>query len=518
LGRTEFCGFPLTPTYNRSLYLYSEEGSYFVTQFLEMNLSGLDYDPAKLENMRCADTESFEDEKSLFDFLKNLLAIENFDIIVIDSYSDYLSKLGAELNNNDHARTVKHKSKFLKQNGCVVLLNHHASDKNKEVGTFLGATGFKQICRTIIEIVEDNNQRILSCAKNQYGRKFEPIVCNLTEHFLFEPTGDIMTKDELQTLAAGFSAMPPRRVGKPKLAPTDPETVKLIFGDSPTMKTVGIKRELIKHFSVSDRTQDFWINDVLVHVSELGVAGSNKISSCNLPANFRNYNAGVTASAQVMKIANVNITFADNNYTKAFPHQMSGSGASSYQTQTGAAAHGQTCVWTNGANPAAAAPTATTAALGSGLGGIFIANINGLAVTTDFIIQSYQVPLGTALIPGKSLYITGIKVSGVNTVAANGAGLTTWAMALAYGHTNVSLATAEGVISKAPRRIPLGVQSLGNAAPIGTVVAPDLLYSFVTPVCVQPGEFVQTILRFIINTSVATQAINFYVTFEGYFE
>lgn len=262
----------------------------------------------------------------------------------------------------------------------------------------------------------------------------------------------------------------------------------------------------------------FWINDVLVAVIQLGSAGSNTISSCNLPINFRNYNSGVTAAAQVMKIANVNITFADNNYTKAFPHQMSGSGAASYQTQTGAAAHGQTAVWTNGANPTAAAPTATTAALGAGLGGIFIANINALAVTTDFIIQSYQVPLGTALIPGKSLYVTGIKVSGVNTVAANGAGSTTWAMALAYGHNAVSLATAEGVATKAPRRIPLGVQSLANAAPIGSVAAPDLLYSFVTPVCVQPGEFVQTILRFIVNTSVATQAINFYVTIEGYFE
>lgn len=262
----------------------------------------------------------------------------------------------------------------------------------------------------------------------------------------------------------------------------------------------------------------FWINDQLVAVIELGASGSNTVSSCNLPAHFRTYNSGITAAAQVMKIANVNITFADNNYTKPFPMQMAGSGAVCYQTQTGAAAHGQTAVWTNGANPAAAAPTATTAALGSGLGGIFIANINGLAVTTDFIIQSYQVPLGTAILPGKCLYITGFKLSSVNTVAANGAGLTTWAMALAYGHTNVSLATAEGAAAKAPRRIAMGVQSLGNAAPIGTMCSPDLAHTFVTPICVQPGEFIQTILRFVVNTSVATQALNFYVTFEGYFE
>lgn len=280
---------------------------------------------------------------------------------------------------------------------------------------------------------------------------------------------------------------------------------------------VGVDKTTNFVIAIGSGAVHFWINDVLVSVIAVTGAAANSISSCNLPVNFRTYNSNVTAAPQVMKISNVNITFADNNYTKPFPHQMAGSGASATQTQTGTATHGQTSVWANGANPTAAAPTATTAALGTGLGGIFIANINGLAATTDFIIQSYQVPVGTALIPGKTLYITGYRIVGVNTVVANGAGLTTWALALAYGHTAVSLATAEAATTKAPRRIPVGVQSLDASAPVGKSTN-EVVRNFQTPIVVQPGEFIQTILRFIVNTSVATQAINFYIAFEGYFE
>lgn len=270
--------------------------------------------------------------------------------------------------------------------------------------------------------------------------------------------------------------------------------------------------------SLGTSTVHFWINDILVASMKLPVAGSISISSCNLPVMFRTYNTAITGAAQVTKIANSAVTLGDGNYSKPYAHQMSGGGNASYQTQTGAATHGQTAVWTNSANPTAAAPTNTTAALGSGLGGIFIANINALAVTTDFIISSFQVPVATAAIPGRSLYVTGVKISSVNTVVANGAGPTTWAMAIAYGHTSVSLATAEAATTKAPRRIPVGVQSLANAAVIGQPASPDISYSFSTPICVQPGEFIQTILRFISNNSAATEALNFYITFEGYFE
>lgn len=262
----------------------------------------------------------------------------------------------------------------------------------------------------------------------------------------------------------------------------------------------------------------FWIDDVLVATINLQNAGYILTASANLPVYYRTYNTALTSIAQSMKVSFLNVALGDWHYNKPYGHAAAGSGRNSAVTQTGATTIGQTAVWTNSTNPAAAAPTNTTAALGSGLGGIFIANISALAVTTDFIISSYQVPLGTATFPGKSLYITGIRISAVNTVVANGAGPTTWALALAFGHTSVSLATTESATAKAPRRLPLGVQTLAAAAAVGQPATNDINISLQSPIGVQPGEFVQTIFRLISNNSAATEAVNFYVQFEGYFE
>lgn len=281
---------------------------------------------------------------------------------------------------------------------------------------------------------------------------------------------------------------------------------------------VGVNTSRNFVISVGANIVTFWIDDVLVATMNLQTSGYATTSSGNLPVMFRTYNTALTSLAQSMKVGYVNLALGDWAYNKPFPHSAAGAGRSSTVNQTGAATIVQTAVWTNSTNPAAATPTNTTAALGSGLSGIFIANINALAVTTDFIIQSYQVPLGTAVIPGRSLFVTGIRVSAVNTVVANGANPTTWALACAYGHTAVSLATTETATTKAPRRFPLGVQTLPATAPVGTTATDGINTSFVSPIMVQPGEFIQTILRFVSNNSAATEAINFYIHIEGYFE
>lgn len=261
----------------------------------------------------------------------------------------------------------------------------------------------------------------------------------------------------------------------------------------------------------------FWIDDVLVATIVLPTGGYSATSSNNLPILFRNHNTSATSAVQSMKIGGVNVSLGDWHTSKNYAHQMSGAGFHSSIVQTGSTP-GQTAQWANSANPSAAAPTNTTAALGSGLGGIFIANVNGLAVTTDYIISSYKVPTGTSTLFGKTLYITGVKVSAGVAGAANGAGgPTTWALALAYGHTTVSLATAESGTAKAPRRIPLGLQSVATSAAIGTI-ANECSTSFNTPIVVNQGEFVQVIMRLLVNNSSASQTSNFYISFEGYFE
>jgi hypothetical protein len=152
----------------------------------------------------------------------------------------------------------------------------------------------------------------------------------------------------------------------------------------------------------------------------------------------------------------------------------------------------------NEANVTAAVPTTTTAALGSGLGGTFWETVS-LAVNTDGIIMSYQVPAGSATVQGRRLCLRGMYLTSyVQTVIVGGPYVAEWF--LAFGHTAVSLATTEAATTKAPRRIALPfTQVISAAQAVSTVVsqAENFVDFGDAPVFVNPGEFVQLCTRHI---------------------
>lgn len=258
----------------------------------------------------------------------------------------------------------------------------------------------------------------------------------------------------------------------------------------------------------------FWIDNILVAEIPAPAGQGVTTASMNLPMTFRNYNSSATGVAQVMKVSMVNVTLGDQGMAKPWSHVMAGAGAHISQGQTGQVM-GSTSLYTNSLAPGAgAAMTNTTAALGTGLGGQFSAQPT-LAVGTDGIVCSYQVPLGTSAVPGKSLYITRININAAVTTALTG-GPVVYAYSLAYGHTSVSLATTESASTKAPRRMVVGLQTFPATAAVGTI-GTLLGLDFAAPVLVQPGEFIQIVAK---NIGVVTSAgvITFYVGFGGYWE
>jgi len=275
-----------------------------------------------------------------------------------------------------------------------------------------------------------------------------------------------------------------------------------------------------RHFlvAIGDDHVKFWIDDVMVARIDRGAAASSMTASGQMPLLFRTYNTGVTSAAQVLRIGMASVQVGDMALCKPMAHLCAGAGWMAYQGQTGGTM-GTTATYANSADPAAAAGLSnTTAAVGSGLGGQFRFNAAATA-TTDGIVSSFQVPAGTAALPGKTLYITGVKIAAVNTGAAVATTATLLAWSLAFGHTAVSLATAEAATTKAPRRIALGLM----AWPIGAAIAAmpdkgDLYMPFSSPIAVQPGEFVQTVAKFVIGTATASQVILCHVTFDAYYE
>lgn len=259
----------------------------------------------------------------------------------------------------------------------------------------------------------------------------------------------------------------------------------------------------------------FWIDNVLVATVDLPTAGALITASESLPVLLRNYNSGVAGAAQVMRAANVTVSFSDSQCPKPWPDIMAGTGGCAYQGQTGGTM-GSTANYANSANPGAAVPTNTTAALGSGLGGQFW-ETDSLAVTTDGIISSYQNPVATAALPGKTLYVTGIKIESFIQATLTGGGYNaSWS--LAFGHTAVSLATAEasGSSTKAPRRIGLGQQSVAaNAAALASLQTVQMTFN--SPIPVFPGEFIQTVKKK-IGTAPSAGVVGHIITIDGYWE
>ena len=175
---------------------------------------------------------------------------------------------------------------------------------------------------------------------------------------------------------------------------------------------------------------------------------------------------------------------------------------------------GSTANYANGANPGAATPTNTTAALGAGLGGQFWETA-ALAVTTDGIISSFLVPAATNQIPGRRLVITGIRWMSMVEAALTG-GPAIIQHGLAFGHTALSLATAEAATAKAPRRIALGLSTLAATAALGTLSA-NFTQQFISPIVVNPGEYVATFVKY-EGTPFSAGTIAHSIAFDGYWD
>lgn len=248
------------------------------------------------------------------------------------------------------------------------------------------------------------------------------------------------------------------------------------------------------YFTLGDAEVDFYVDDVHVCGVERPTAVGAVTSSMQLPMTFRNYNSGTAAAAQVMKVGYVNISNGDMQSTELSHHMLSGNGGHSAQGQTGATL-GSTAIFINNSTPTAAVPTNTTAALATGLGGIFL-ETDTLAVNTDGIVMSYQVPVGTAALPGRTLFIHSIQIETFVSSALTGGGYVGF-WGLTFGATAVSQATAEAATTKAPRRVgPFGVHAVASGAVASTVITSvPIQIKFETPIPCEQGSFVQLIRR-----------------------
>lgn len=259
----------------------------------------------------------------------------------------------------------------------------------------------------------------------------------------------------------------------------------------------------------------FWVNDgtgaVLLGHLDLPTAQPRMIMGGAVPWAIRHAISGGAAGAAISALLGaVNVRLGGSNVGTTVTVQGNRL-YGSYQGLSGGTM-GSLASYANSANPTAAAPsnTAVTANLPVGLGGQG-AVIAAVAAATDGIWNSYQVPAATVNVPGRRLVIRGIKIDLVNLGAAVATTATTIQFALAFGHTNVSLATTESATAKAPRRVALGFATWAVGAAIGQQpqAGPIVVDFGDAPIFVNPGEFVQLVGKFVAGTATASQVIQF---------
>lgn len=265
------------------------------------------------------------------------------------------------------------------------------------------------------------------------------------------------------------------------------------FGGATFSPTLGTAYDVI--ISSSSRAVVFWIDyqdgNGFQIVGRINLSASTRrpIYGGSAPLSV-SHSIGGTAASGVMSMQLVEAVITNDGIANMRSEEMTAAMITGGQQGQAGQTMGTTALYTNSlAAGAGAVMTNTTAALGSGLGGQFSA-LPTLAVSTDGIVCSYQNPLGTVAITGKQLALKGYRIdSVVTTVLAGNATPVIYALSLAYGHTSVSLATAEAANAKAPRRVPLGVQTFAAAAALGTM-GQTISVKFDRPIPVYPGEFV----------------------------
>jgi hypothetical protein len=278
---------------------------------------------------------------------------------------------------------------------------------------------------------------------------------------------------------------------------------------------------------ISDKSCHFYVDDIEIGNFEIPPSVTEPFLSGALPVAMIARNTGT--------IASVNGTFArfgavqarrlDVSTGKTLPQMMASMGQHSVIAPNGTA---QGTTGTSNATNSQAIGTAaalTNTAIGAvpavaGLGGQ-ATYLPTLAVFTDGLLMSYQNPTGTVNIQPRTLFITGVRIGSAISATLIG-GPVAMLYSLAWGHTAVSLATTESAsfttgATKLPKKMFIGGENFPATGAIGVSATGGVNVTFITPVVVNPGEFIAIVAK---NVGVVTSAgsITSLIGFEGFWE
>jgi hypothetical protein len=269
---------------------------------------------------------------------------------------------------------------------------------------------------------------------------------------------------------------------------------------------IGINKNRRLVLTISAKHVEFWVDDVMIGERDIPDGVQGPFLSNALPWFARLTQPGTAGAICQAKIGAIAISLGDYAYSMTSSHIMARMGSHAYQGQ-GGSAMGSTAQWAVSADPAAALILSPVTPQALGLGGQarFLGPATG---TTEGVIFSYLNTITTTAVQGKTLLVSGVNLSCVNLVNSVNTTATVLAWSVAFGHTSISLATAEAATTKAPRRKGLGFMTWPIGALVGTMPTNgDVERAWDVPIAVNPGEYFQIVCKCPLGTATATQAI-----------
>jgi len=270
----------------------------------------------------------------------------------------------------------------------------------------------------------------------------------------------------------------------------------------------------------------FWINDVMVAELACPAANAQFTSSSNTPVGFRVLNTGtVSPTARQLSVGFINVGFGDQNVNKPWSHALCGMGAGAYQYQNGKTP-GPTVTRTNGAHghPASGTTriagtwTPTSAPALNSLGGLWTSPaMSGLTSDADYPVFAFLNPAGTAALPGKTLYVTGVRVGEayVATAASTNAMLLSYILMVGNSATNTSSNDAPATVSG--KSVTIGGHGFTPTEAVGNSKA-GFEVRFDSPLMVPAGNYFHFVVRPFGTVTSNTLVVTSSLAVNGYFE
>jgi len=270
----------------------------------------------------------------------------------------------------------------------------------------------------------------------------------------------------------------------------------------------------------------FWINDVLVGQLQCPSQLSQFAAASQLPVGFRVLNVNTASAGRQLSIGYVNVGYGDQNVNKPWAHAISGMGGGAYQLQLGKTPGGtvtRTAATTghpaSGTGRIAGTWTANTAPALANLGGLWTSPaISTLTSDADYPVFGFQNPTGTATVPGKILYITGVRIGEVcaSVAAASNAIFLSYIL-MPHISTSADASRLDTATQSSGKSTVLGGHGFAASDVAGTM-KPGFEMAFTSPIVVYPGQWVDLVVRPFGTVALNTLVVTGSVAFNGYWE